>query len=231
MRKDDSCGNLSLSNWSFTTLVAATSADPLLAGTFWAPRWWRQAGERNQPVRLDEEHNQAAVAGGQGRVAAARRSRPRRRGLGPGHLVDTPGPRADRRRLQGQQVDITGIAPVGYMIFAMALGTAPARCCGAPCRAGRHARGLRRHPGAVRAVAPAALHDPGHRVLQAQAPSCQRVLPECAARASSARTASPGRHREQLRVRRRTDPAVCQTAVQHPHPLHPAWRRTATGGT
>ena len=77
----------------FTGLHAAQVWHSALAG---CAKHGARARDRNEPVRLDAEHHQAALAGGQGRMAAARRGRPGRSGVGPGHLVDGPGPRADR---------------------------------------------------------------------------------------------------------------------------------------
>ena len=168
-RKDNSCGNLSLSNPAFTTLVAATSAVPLLAGLFWgAPMVaheletgtnqfaWTQSITRRRWLAVRAGWLLLAAAVLAGAVSALVTW-----WTGPDHALNADAFKVNR-------FDITDIAPVGYAIFAMALGI----CAGALLRRTLPAlavtlAGFAAHPGAVRAVAPAALHDPGHRVLQA----------------------------------------------------------------
>ena len=234
-RKDNSCGNLGLSNGAFTTLVAATAAVPLLAGLFWgAPMVaheletgtnqfaWTQSITRRRWLAVRAGWLLLAAAVLAGAVSALVTW-----WMGPDHALTADAFKANR-------FNITGIAPVGYAIFAMALGI----CAGALLRRTLPALAvtlgrLRRHPGADRAVAPAALHDPGHRVLQAHGLAfAEGVLPDCQPGHRRPQRAAPGRHRQQLRVERRADPGRMPSRPSStPHLLHPAWRRTATGGT
>lgn len=130
-RKDNSCGSLSLSNAASTTLVAATSAVPLLAGLFWgAPMVaheletgtnqfaWTQSITRRRwlAVRAGWLLLAAAVLAG---VVSALVTW----WMGPDHALSADAFKANR-------FDITDIAPVGYAIFAVALGV----CAGALLR-------------------------------------------------------------------------------------------------
>ena len=133
-RKDNSCGNLSLSNPAFTTLVAATSAVPLLAGLFWgAPMVaheletgtnqfaWTQSITRRRWLAVRAGWLLLAAA-----VLAAAVSALVTWWIGPDHALTADAFKVNR-------FDITDIAPVGYAIFAWPSASAPARCCGAPC--------------------------------------------------------------------------------------------------
>ena len=63
--------------------------------------------------------------------------------------------------------DIMGLVPVAYALFAMALGIAAGTLLRrTAARAGHHARRVHRGPRGDRALAPPALHERGHRVLQ-----------------------------------------------------------------
>jgi hypothetical protein len=122
-RKDNSCGNLSLSNGAFTTLVAATAAVPLLAGLFWgAPMVaheletgtsqfaWTQSITRRRWLAVQAGWLLLAAAALAGAVSALVTW-----WMGPDHALTADAFKANR-------FDITGIAPAGYAIFAMALG-------------------------------------------------------------------------------------------------------------
>ena len=121
--KHNSCGNLSLSNTAFTTLVAATSAVPLLAGMFWgAPMVaheletgtnqfaWTQSVTRRHWLAVRTGWLLLAAAVLAGAVSALVTW-----WMGPDHALNADAFKTNR-------FDITGIAPVGYAIFAMALG-------------------------------------------------------------------------------------------------------------
>ena len=121
--KDNSCGNLSLSNPAFTTLVAATSAVPLLAGLFWgAPMVaheletgtnqfaWTQSITRRRWLAVRAGWLLLAAAVLAGAVSALVTW-----WIGPDHALTADAFKVNR-------FDITDIAPVGYAIFAMALG-------------------------------------------------------------------------------------------------------------
>jgi hypothetical protein len=129
--KDNSCGNLSLSNPAFTTLVVMTSAVPLLPGLFWgAPMVaqeletgtnhfaWTQTITRRRwlAIRAGWLLLGAAVLAGAVSALVTWWS-------GPDHALN-----ADA--FQANRFDITDIVPVGYAIFAMALGV----CAGALLR-------------------------------------------------------------------------------------------------
>jgi hypothetical protein len=129
--KDNSCGNLSLSNGAFTTLVAATSAVPLLAGLFWgAPMVaheletgtnqfaWTQSITRRRWLAVRAGWLLLATA-----VLAVAVSALVTWWMGPDHALNADAFKVNR-------FDITDIAPVGYAIFAMALGI----CAGALLR-------------------------------------------------------------------------------------------------
>ena len=131
-RKDNSCGNLSLSNGAFTTLVASEQAAvPLLAGLFWgAPMVaheletgtnqfaWTQSITRRRWLAVRAGWLLLAGAVFAGAVSALVTW-----WMGPDHALTADAFKANR-------FDITGIAPVGYAIFAMALGI----CAGALLR-------------------------------------------------------------------------------------------------
>jgi hypothetical protein len=129
--KDNSCGNLSLGNPAFTTLVVATSAVPLLPGLFWgAPMVayeletgtnqfaWTQTITRRHwlAVRTGWLLLGAAVLAGAVSAIVTWWS-------GPSNALN-----ADA--FDPNRFDITDIVPVGYAIFAMALGI----CAGALLR-------------------------------------------------------------------------------------------------
>ena len=129
--KDNSCGFLSLSNSAFTTLVAATSAVPLLAGLFWgAPMVaheletgtnqfaWTQSITRRRWLAVRAGWLLLAAAVLAGAVSAVVTW-----WMGPDHALNADAFKVNR-------FDITDIAPVGYAIFAMALGI----CAGALLR-------------------------------------------------------------------------------------------------
>ena len=152
---------------------------PLLPGLFWgAPMVAHELETGTQPVRLDAEHHQAALAGGQAgwlllaaAVLAGAVSALVTWWSGPDNALTADAFKANR-------FDITDIVPVGYAIFAMALGI----CAGMLLRRTLPAlavtlAGFAARPGTDRAVAPAALHDPGHRVLQAHGLAFTRTGP------------------------------------------------------
>jgi hypothetical protein len=121
--KDNSCGNLSLSNGAFTALVAATWAVPLLPGLFWgAPAVgseletgtnhfaWTQSITRRRwlAVRAGWLLLAAAVLAG---VVSALVTW----WMGPDRALN-------HDAFKVLRFDIIDIVPVGYAIFAMALG-------------------------------------------------------------------------------------------------------------
>ena len=134
-------------------LVVATAAVPLLAGLFWgAPTVaheletgtnqfaWTQSITRRRWLAVRAGWLLLAAAILAGAVSALVTW-----WMGPDHALNADAFKVNR-------FDITGIAPVGYAIFAMALGI----CAGTaaaphPARAGRHAGRLRRAAGADRA--------------------------------------------------------------------------------
>jgi hypothetical protein len=129
--KDNSCGNLSLSNPAFMTLVIETSAVPLLPGLFWgAPTVaheletgtnqfaWTQSITRRHWLAVKASWLLLAAAVLAGAVSAIVTW-----WSGPDHALNADAFEANR-------FDITDIAPVGYAIFAMALGI----CAGALLR-------------------------------------------------------------------------------------------------
>jgi hypothetical protein len=122
---------LSLGSCAFLALVAATSAVPLLAGLFWgAPAVaheletgtnqfaWTQSITRRRwlAVRAGWLLLAAAVLGGAVSALVTW-------WMGPDHALNADAFKVNR-------FDITGIAPVGYAIFAIALGI----CAGALLR-------------------------------------------------------------------------------------------------
>jgi hypothetical protein len=122
-RKDGICGNLSLANGAFTTLVIATAAVPLLTGLFWgAPMVaheletgtnqfaWTQSVTRRRWLAVRVGWLLLAAAVLAGAVSALVTW-----WMGPDHALNHDAFKTNR-------FDITGIAPVGYAIFAMALG-------------------------------------------------------------------------------------------------------------
>ncbi|HEY3907617.1 MAG TPA: hypothetical protein VGM14_27180 [Streptosporangiaceae bacterium] len=122
-RKDGICGNLSLTNGAFTTLVIATTAVPLLTGMFWgAPMVaheletgtnqfaWMQSITRRRWLAVRAGWLLLAAAVLAGAVSAVVTW-----WMGPDHALNADAFKANR-------FDITGIVPVGYAIFAMALG-------------------------------------------------------------------------------------------------------------
>lgn len=129
--KDSSCGHLSLSSPAFTTLVIGTAAVPLLAGLFWgAPMVaheleagtnqfaWTQSITRRRwlAVRAGWLLLAAALLAGAVSVMVTW-------WMGPDRALNADAFKVFR-------FDITGIVPVGYAIFAMALGL----CAGALLR-------------------------------------------------------------------------------------------------
>ena len=129
--KDNSCGSLSLSSPAFTNLVLATSAVPLLPGLFWgAPSVaqeletgtnqfaWTQSITRRRwlAVKAGWLLLGAAVLAGAVSAVVTWWS-------GPDNALN-----ADA--FGATKFDITYIAPVGYAVFAMALGI----CAGALLR-------------------------------------------------------------------------------------------------
>jgi hypothetical protein len=129
--KHDSCGALSLQSPLLTTLVVATSAVPLLPGLFWgAPMVaheletgtnqfaWTQSVTRRRWLAVRAGWLLLAAAVLAGAVSA---------------LVtwwSGPGNALYGYAFQANKFDVTGIVPVGYAIFAMALGI----CAGALLR-------------------------------------------------------------------------------------------------
>jgi hypothetical protein len=114
--KDNGCGNLSLSNPTIAFLVVATSAVPLLPGLFWgAPMVaheletgtnqfaWTQSITRRRWLLLA-----AAILAGVVSAVVTWWS-------GPSNALNADAFEANR-------FDVTYIVPVGYAIFAMALG-------------------------------------------------------------------------------------------------------------
>jgi hypothetical protein len=121
--KENSCGNLSLSNGALTTLVAATVAVPLLPGLFWgAPMVaheletgtnqfaWTQSITRQRWLAVRAGWLLLAAAVLAGAVSALVTW-----WMGPDHALTADAFKTPR-------FDIAGIVPVGYAIFAMALG-------------------------------------------------------------------------------------------------------------
>jgi hypothetical protein len=121
--KDNSCGNLTLSSPVVTMLVAATSAAPLLAGLFWGVPMvaheletgtnqfaWTQSITRRRwlAVRAGWLLLAAVVLAGAVSAVVTWWS-------GPDNALN-----ADA--FQVNRFDITGIVPVGYAVFAIALG-------------------------------------------------------------------------------------------------------------
>jgi hypothetical protein len=121
--KDNSCGNLSLNNPAFTTLVLATSAVPLLPGLFWGAPAMAQELEAgtNQfawTQSITRRHWLAVKAGWLllgAAVLAGAVSALVTWWSGPDNALTAGAFGATR-------FDITGIAPAGYAVFAMALG-------------------------------------------------------------------------------------------------------------
>lgn len=237
--KDGTCAslpgsNLSLSNTAFTTLVAATSAVPLLAGLFWgAPMVaheletgtnqfaWTQSITRRRwlAVRAGWLLIAAAVLAGAVSVLVTW-------WMGPDHALTADAFKVNR-------FDITDIAPAGYAIFAMALGICASTL-------------LRR---TLPALAVTLAGFVGIRELIALWLRLHYMTPVTA---YYKLTASPSPKGSYLTVSQgivgpngqpRSAPATttCSTASRSrpyasrpsstPHPLHPAWRRTATAGT
>jgi hypothetical protein len=121
--KDNSCGSLSLQSPALTTLVVATSAVPLLPGLFWgAPAVaheletgtnqfaWTQSITRRRWLAVRTGWLLLAAAVLAGALAAL--------------VTWWSGPDNARYAdaFQANRFDITGIVPVGYAVFAMALG-------------------------------------------------------------------------------------------------------------
>jgi hypothetical protein len=129
--KDNSCGNLSLSDPTIAFLVVATSAVPLLPGLFWgAPAVAHELETGTNQFAwsqsITRRHWLAAMAGWlllAAAVLAGAVSALVTWWSGPDHALT-----ADA--FQANRFDITDIAPVGYAIFAMALGI----CVGALLR-------------------------------------------------------------------------------------------------
>ncbi len=129
--KHNSCGNVSLQSPSLTTLVVATSAVPLLPGLFWgAPMVaheletgtnqfaWTQSVTRRRWLTVRTGWLLLAAAVLAGAVSA---------------LVtwwSGPGNALYNNAFQANRFDVTDIVPVGYAVFAMALGI----CAGALLR-------------------------------------------------------------------------------------------------
>ena len=129
--KDSSCGNLSLNSPALTTLVVGTSAVPLLPGLFWgAPMVaheletgtnqfaWTQSITRRRWLAVRTGWLLLAAAVLTGAVSA---------------LVtwwSGPGNALYAYAFEANKFDVTDIVPVGYAVFAMALGI----CAGALLR-------------------------------------------------------------------------------------------------
>ena len=105
-------------------LVIMTLGAPVLVGMFWgAPLLAAELETGTNPVRLDAERHPQALARGQGWLADARRGGLGRRHLGPGGLVVRTRPTTcTLEQFKTGRFDITGIVPVAYALFAMALG-------------------------------------------------------------------------------------------------------------
>lgn len=129
--KDSSCGHLSLSSPAFTTLVIGMAAVPLLAGLFWgAPMVahelaagtnqfaWTQSITRRRWLAIRAGWLLLAAALLAGAISAMVTW-----WMGPDRALNADAFKVFR-------FDITGIVPVGYAIFAMALGL----CAGALLR-------------------------------------------------------------------------------------------------
>jgi hypothetical protein len=121
--KHNSCGNLSLQSPTLTTLVVGTAAVPLLLGLFWgAPMVaheletgtnqfaWTQSITRRRWLAVRASWLLLAAAVLAGAVSA---------------LVtwwSGPGNALYAYAFQANRFDVTDIVPVGYAVFAMALG-------------------------------------------------------------------------------------------------------------
>ena len=227
--KNGTCGqpvrlSLSLSSPSFRRSSSATSAVPLLPGLFWgAPMVaheletgtnqfaWTQSITRRRwlAVRAGWLLLAAAVLAGAVSALVTWWS-------GPDNALN-----ADA--FQVNRFDITDIVPVGYAVFAMALGI----CAGALLRRTLPALAVTLAGfAALRALTALWLRlhymTPVTVYYKLTAPfTPERVLPECQPGHRRPERQAPGRRPRQLRVQRRTDPGRMREV--HPaQPRHPA---------
>ena len=132
-----SCGDLAntlfLGNHAVGFLVILTVGVPGLLGLFWGGRWW-PANSKPAPASSPGCRASPAGAGSPSRSAGLLLAAAAWGGAVSALVTwwSSPATRCNRI-FQPGQFDIQGIVPVGYALFAVALGIAAGPCYAAPC--------------------------------------------------------------------------------------------------